>query len=189
MDLIQAVNQFYHMNLQGLQFLNQAFVVLIPKKENPQRVSDYMPISLTHNFAKIISKLLANRLAPELHHLISINQTTFIKSRCIHDNFMYVQQVVKDLHRKKIPSIFIELDISKAFDTVSWPYMLSILAHLGFGQRWRNWVSSLWCTSSSCYLLNGEPGERILHCKGVRQGDPLSLILFLLAMKHLHRLV
>jgi hypothetical protein len=122
MDLIQAVNQFYHMNQQGLQFLNQAFVVLIPKKENPQRVSDYMHISLTHSFAKIISKHLANRLAPELHHLISINQTTFIKSCCIHDNFVYVQQVVKDLQRKKIPSIFIKLDISKAFDTVSWPY-------------------------------------------------------------------
>jgi hypothetical protein len=54
-------------------------VVLIPKKDNPRVVSDYRPISLTHSFAKIISKLLANRLAPELEKLISINQTTFIK--------------------------------------------------------------------------------------------------------------
>jgi hypothetical protein len=66
-------------------------VVLIPKKSNPQRAADFRPISLTHNFAKIISKILANRLGPELNHLVSINQTTFIKKRCIHDNFVYVQ--------------------------------------------------------------------------------------------------
>jgi hypothetical protein len=94
-------------------------VVLISKKENPIKVSDYRPISLSHSFAKIITKLLANRLAPELEHLISVNQTAFIKKSCIHDNFVYVQQVIKDLHRRKIPSLFIKLDISKVFDTVN----------------------------------------------------------------------
>jgi hypothetical protein len=66
--------------------------------------------------------------------------------------------------------------------------MLDILQFLGFGLRWRNWISSLWCTTSSCYLLNGQPGQRILHCIGVRQEDPLSPMLFLLAMEPLHRL-
>jgi hypothetical protein len=72
-DLINAVNQFYCRNQQGLQFLNQAYVILIPKKDNPKLVSGFRPISLTHNFAKLISKLLANRLAPELEDLISVN--------------------------------------------------------------------------------------------------------------------
>jgi hypothetical protein len=70
---MRAVDQFYILNQQGLHFLNQAFVVLIPKKENPQRVTNFRPISLTHNFAKIITKVLANRLEPELDSLISIN--------------------------------------------------------------------------------------------------------------------
>jgi hypothetical protein len=85
-----------------------------------------------------MSNILANRLAPRLDHLVSINQTAFIKTRCIHANFIYVQQVVKKLHNKKISSLFIKLDISKAFDIVRWPYLLSIFEHLGFGQRWRN---------------------------------------------------
>jgi hypothetical protein len=61
--------------------------------------------------------------------------------------------------------------------------------HLGFGQRCRNWISSIWKTTSSTFLLNGEPGKRILHCRSVRQGDPLPPMLFLLAIEHLHKLV
>jgi hypothetical protein len=134
-DIIQAVQHFYLMNQQDQHLLNQAYEVLIPKKNGPLKVSDYRSIRLVHNFAKNLSKLLANRLAPELNHMISINQTIFYQKRCIHDNFMYVQQVVKDLHKKKISSIFIKLDISKAFDSMNWPYLLSIMQHLGFGQR------------------------------------------------------
>jgi hypothetical protein len=60
------------------------------------------------------------------------------------------------------------------------------MEYIGMGQRWRNWISALWCTASSSFLLNGEPGKRILHCRGVRQGDPLSPMPFLLAMEPLH---
>jgi retron-type reverse transcriptase len=48
---------------------------------------------------------------------------------------MYVQKVIKDLNKRKIPALFIKFDISKAFDTVNWHYLLSIMEHLGFGLR------------------------------------------------------
>jgi hypothetical protein len=137
-DIMRVIQYFHLMNQQDFRFLNQAYVVLIPKKQDPQRVVDYKSISLTHSFAKIISKILVNRLGPELKFLISINQATFIKKRCIHNNFVFVQQVVKELHKKKIPYLFIKLDISKAFDSVSWPYLLDIMTQLGFGQKCLN---------------------------------------------------
>jgi hypothetical protein len=96
--------------------------------------------------------------------------------------------VVRYLHKRKVVALFVKLDISKAFDTVNWPFLLDIMSHLSFGIKWRNLISSLWCTASSSFLLNGHPGKRILHCKGVRQGDPLSPMLFLLAMEPLSRL-
>jgi hypothetical protein len=118
-------------------------VVLIPKKPNAEKINDLRPISLIHSFAKLISKMLANRLAPELGRLISYNQNAFIKQRCLHDNFVFVQQVIRDLHKKKIPALFIKLDISKAFDTVNWSYLIDIMPYLGFGPRWRVWISTL----------------------------------------------
>jgi hypothetical protein len=67
----------------------------------------------------------------------------------------------------------------------NWSYLLDIMSVLGFGSRWRNWVSTLWATTSSSFLVNGEPGRRICHRRGVRQGDPM---LFLLAMEPLQLL-
>jgi hypothetical protein len=189
-DIKPAVNHFLALNQQSLHLLNQAYIVLITKKGSPQRVANYMPISLIHSFAKIASMILANRLGPELKHLISHNQTTFIQGRYIHDSFAYVQGVVNLLHKKQIPTFFIKLDISKAFDTVSWPYLLDIMSYLGFGPRWREWIFALWGTTSSIILLNGEPDKRILHCRGGggEAGRPLSPKLFLLAIEPLHLL-
>jgi hypothetical protein len=118
-DILAAINQFYNMNQHDLQFLNQAMVVLIPKKYQPKNITDLRPISLIHSFAKLLSKLLANRLAPELKKLISHNQNAFIKKSCIRDNFMFVHQMIKELHRKNVSTIFMKIDISKAFYTVS----------------------------------------------------------------------
>jgi hypothetical protein len=88
---------------------------------------------LTQSFAKIVTKNLANRLGPELQYLISNNQIAFVKKMCIHDNFVYVKGSIKTMHKKKVPSLFIKLDISKAFDTVNLPFLVSIMSYLGFG--------------------------------------------------------
>jgi hypothetical protein len=65
--------------------------------------------------------------------------------------------MIKSLHRKNAPALFIKLDITKDVDTVNWLYLLHIMEHLSFGQRWRNWVAVLWNSASSTFLLNGEP--------------------------------
>ena len=134
--------------------LNSANIILLPKKSDARRVSDFRPISLIHSVAKLFAKLLANRLALLLDSLVSKCQSAFIKKRSIHDNFLYVRNMVRSMHKQKMPAIFLKLDIHKAFDTV----MLEVQQVLGFGPRWREWVSILFRTTSSKLLLNGQQG-------------------------------
>lgn len=76
-------------------------------------------------------QVLAIRLAPYLKDLVSTCQSAFIKKRCIQDNFLYVNNVIKEAHRKKQPLIFLKLDIAKAFDVMGWPYLLKVMKVFG----------------------------------------------------------
>jgi hypothetical protein len=77
--------------------------------------------------AKLFSKMLATRLAPELNQLVSRAQSAVIKRQSIQDNFLYTQNIVRALHRNKKTGLFLKLDIAKVFDSVRWDYLLEVL--------------------------------------------------------------
>jgi hypothetical protein len=188
-DLTQAIFSFYLHRTAKLNLVNEANIVLLPKNQVAATISDYRPISLINSVAKIITKILANRLAPKMNELVSGAQNAFIKKRCIHDNFIYSQRVIQLLHRKKKSALFIKLDISKAFDSISWQFLLEVMQALGFSTKWRDWIATLLGTASSKVLVNGIPTEGIRHARGLRQGDPLSPLLFILAIDPLQRII
>jgi exonuclease III len=187
-DFMTTMGRILLGDVSNLHLLNSALVTLLPKKSDAAEIKDFRPISLIHSFAKIVTKLLANRLAPMLPELISPNQSAFVKGRSIQDNFIMMQQTARAIHRQKIPKVLLKLDIGKAFDSVSWPFLLEVLGHLGFGPGWCNIISKLLCSSSTRVLVNGEPGKLICHQRGLRQGDPLSPMLFILVMDVLNSL-
>jgi hypothetical protein len=86
---------------------------------------------------------------------------------------MLVQQMTRFLQQQEQPHLVLKLYITKAFDSVSWPYLLEVMQHLGFRPIWRDIIWGLLYSSTTQMLLNGIPGQRIFHWRGLRQGDPL----------------
>jgi hypothetical protein len=90
---------------------------------------------------------------------------------------------------KKTRPFFLKLDIAKAFDSISWAYLLEVLQRLGFRTKWRDWISLALSTSSSRILLNEAPSKPLNHERRIHQGDPISPMLFILAMDPLQRIL
>ncbi|WVZ91916.1 hypothetical protein U9M48_038027 [Paspalum notatum var. saurae] len=179
----------YNLRIQNLQLINSANIILIPKKVGADTVGDFRPISLIHSFIKIITKILALWLAPRMNEIVSVYQSAFIKRRSIHDNFMAVRGVIRRYHRNKTPALFLKLDIAKAFGSVRWEYLLVLLERIGFPVRWRDWIGAVLSSSTSRVFINWVPNPPIQHRRGLLQGDPLSPLLFIIAIDPLHRLL
>jgi hypothetical protein len=123
-------------NRSSLSCINSSHIVLIPKVDNPASLADFRPISLMHGVAKLFMKVLAIQLAKRIGELIAEGQSAFIRGRSIQDNFLYVQGIVRHFHRARFPLVFLKLDIARAFDSVSWTYLLDMLRARGFSAHW-----------------------------------------------------
>jgi hypothetical protein len=123
---------------------------------------------LTELQPKILSKVLTKRLQGEIPKLININQIGFIKGRSISDTFVYALELVQVCHKRKKPAIVLKLDFAKAFDTVNWDGLFSVLSTRGFPNKWNQWINSLLTSSKSTVLVNGCPGPWITCKRGLR---------------------
>jgi hypothetical protein len=137
-EIMAVFHCFFNLNADPLSKLNGALLTLLLKSEYVEQPGNFRPISLIHSFAKLISKVLAMWLAPHINELVSQVQSAFIQCWCIHDNYLYVRNLARAYLRKKVPALLMKLDISKAFDSVSWEYLLEMLQHRGFLVKWRN---------------------------------------------------
>ncbi|KAK1666249.1 hypothetical protein QYE76_054408 [Lolium multiflorum] len=158
--------------------LNFAILTLIPKVPGADLVSQFRPIALINVIFKIVSKAFAYRLDPIAHKTISLNQTAFIKGRNLLEGPLALIEIVHELRSKSLGGILLKLDFEKAYDRVNWEFLAEVLRCKGFEEAYIHRVLQLVSGGQTAISINGVIGPYFRNKRGVRQGDPLSPLLF-----------
>ncbi|XP_026451484.1 uncharacterized protein LOC113351764 [Papaver somniferum] len=187
-DVCNMVKRFFQTR-HILKQINQTYISLIPKKKKCTCVADYRPIGLCNTSYKIISKVLVNRMKPMMEKLISPYQAAYVSGRLISDNTVIAQEIIYSMKKKRGENgwLALKLDMSKAFDRLEWPFLLKVLGYFGFNDDFCELIQQCISTTQLPDMLNGSPCDTFTPTRGIRQGDPLSPYIFILAMEFLSR--
>nr|GEY82698.1 RNA-directed DNA polymerase, eukaryota, reverse transcriptase zinc-binding domain protein [Tanacetum cinerariifolium] len=183
-DIKDDVSHFFN-TCTFSQGCNSSFIALIPKMQDAKLVKDFRPITLIGCIYKIVTKLLANRLCTFIPDLSDV-QSAFVTNRHILNGPFILSELLSWCKQNKFQYLIFKVDFEKAFDLVRWDYLDEVLLNFRFGSKWRGWINGCLSSSMGSVLVNGSPTTEFKFYKGLKQRDPLSLILFILVMESLH---
>ncbi|WVZ66620.1 hypothetical protein U9M48_015811 [Paspalum notatum var. saurae] len=170
-DVMRVFNAFLSLDTRSLFLLNDAYLILLRKKPDAIELKDFRPISLIHSVSKLITKASTETQGSDqhqpkrLHQKLDAYMTTSVR---------FSSRVCSYTGKRCLRDLV---------------FLLELLTFLGFSRRWCDWMAVLLASSSTKILLNGCPGRRICHSRGLRQGDPLSPMLFVVVMEALNGLI
>ncbi|GJX56334.1 probable L-cysteine desulfhydrase, chloroplastic [Tanacetum coccineum] len=165
-DVCQLVKDFFE-NGKLLKEINSTLIALIPKVAQPNNITEFRPIGCCNVIYKCISKILTSRIKKGLNKLVNLNQSAFIQGRSIQDNILLTQELLKGYNRKGgSKRCSLKIDIAKAYDTISWEFLINILRMFGFHDKIIEWICTCITSTSFSISINEEShgnfkGERI----------------------------
>ncbi len=161
--------------------LYDAVISLILKKDKDSLdCKSYRPISLIGCETKILAKILGAQLNKAIATLIHSDQVGFIRSHTLADNFRHLINIMWTTSSKHSPAAALSLDAEKAFDRVEWQYLFSILEFFGFCKKFLGWINLLYTHPRASVLTNGVLSQPFELNRCMRQGCPLSPLVFVL---------
>ena len=160
----------------------RALISLVFKKGRRDLLKSQRPISCINVDLKTVTKLLARRLSKVIGKLIGKNQKC-LPGRQIGTNLHTLQDFIDYANSKDIKAAVLFLDQEKAFDRMSHSFMIKTLQHFGFGNDFIDWIKIIYTDCSARVKVNGYFSSRIPIERGVRQGCPLSSLLYVLCIE------
>ena len=180
--LVDAYNESYD-DGQLIESQRKAVITLIFKKGDAELLSNYRPISLTCVDYKILAFCLANRMQKVIKCIVSSAQVAYIKDRYIGCNVRLIEDVIDYCDDTDTGAVLMMLDFKKAFDTLEWNFIFHVLKCFNFGESFIHWIMTLYSDPIACVKNNGHLSRDIHIERSVRQGCPVSVLLYILAVE------
>ena len=155
-----------------------ALITLLYKEGDRSNLANWRPISLLNLDYKMLTKVLANRLKGVLHEIIHPDQTCGIPGRTIHNNNVFTRDLLQYADENRLEAFLVSIDQEKAFDRVDHEFLFRTLRHFGFGETFVAWVKTIYTHITSKVKNKGFLSGVIHITRGVRQGCPLSQLLY-----------
>ena len=165
------------------QSTKMAVMSLIFKKGDRQQMKNYRPISLTNCDYKIITFALSEKLKSCLDCIIDKDQCGYIKGRYIGNSIRLIKDIYEWAETFNKNGAIICCDFAKAFDSIEWNFMENVLTKFGFKDKFMRWVKIIYTDPEFVIKNNGWLSSKIQMSRGIRQGCPLSALLFLLCVE------
>ena len=181
--LLESFDYSFENNLLSLD-QRRAVLTLIPKTGKDIRyLKNWRPISLLNTDYKILAKILANRIQKVMSCIVNNDQAGYIKGRNIGDNIRTMLDILEITNEKTDAGLMVLIDFEKAFDTISWSFLYETLMFFNFGNTFIKYIKLLYSKPLCCVSNNGYHSEFFQNTRGIRQGCPISALLFLLCVE------
>jgi len=180
--LVKVYNESYQ-NGNLIPTQKEAIITLLYKGGDRTAIENYRPISLTNVDYKILAFVLSNRLQKVIGNIVSSDQSGYIKGRYIGNNIRLIEDLIEQCGKNDTKGTLLFLDFKKAFDSLEWMFMFKVLEKFKFGQTFIKWVKILYTSPTFKVKNNGYLSSEIEMTRGVRQGCPLSALLFVLSVE------
>ena len=183
--LLKVGNESFRVGSLSESMQGSATRLVYKKRGNIVDLKNWRLISLLNVDYKIISKAITSRLSCVIGSLVHPDQTCSVPGRSIVSNVIQIRDTLDYIERTDETAILLSLDQEKAFDRVDRSFLADLLVRFGFGPNFCKWVSVFYSGAHTRIIVNGFLTEKIPLHRGVRQGDPLSPLLYILCVETL----